>query len=66
MRPERSFNEHLMPNSVSLSLSVYYHLNRQVDHDMVEILPGEEVIVHLVFLGSVQLGEGLRPTESLF
>ena len=32
---------------------------------MVEILPGEEVIVHLVLLGSVQLGEGLRPAENL-
>ena len=46
--------------------SVCYHLDRKVDHDMVEILPCEEVIVHLVLLGSVQLGEGLRPAENLW
>ena len=47
------------------SHSLFYHLDRQVDHDVVEILPGEEVIVHFVFLSSVQLGERFRPTQYL-
>ena len=42
------------------------YLDRQVDHDVVEILPGEEVVVHLVFLSPVQFGERFCTTEYLF
>ena len=35
------------------------HLNRKVEHDVSEVLLGEEMIIHFIFLGSVQLREWL-------
>jgi hypothetical protein len=41
------------------------HLYRKINHDLSEVLLGEEVIIEFIFLGSVQLGEWFGAAQVL-
>ena len=41
------------------------HLNRKVEHDVSEVLLGEEMIIQFIFLGSVQLREWICAAKAL-